>query len=177
MKKSAGFVLMTVLIFMQLFSLISLYSVTTASVIMKSNDHLWQGMKLRQNSQAILQRLSSHVMANNNICFIPLTPASDLAKKTLTWWQLMGCRDNVNGIRYYYVMESLGEDPCAIMQNNSINQPVIAHYYRITLCIIPESKPYCYLLQGTTALPRAATLTCQQKSHTVTKGLQSRREL
>ena len=107
MKQSSGFVLICVLLFMQLFSLISLFSMSTASAIMKSNNHLWQGLTFRLQCDGILQQLESSIMTNGTACSIPITPATVLAQKAMAWWQLNTCRDNVNEIRYY-VVEILG---------------------------------------------------------------------
>lgn len=168
--KQAGFVLIWVLFFTQVFSLISLYSITTATTVMKANNHLWHGMTFRLKSDAILQRLENNIKPT---CIIPMIPATDLAKKDLVWWQLTTCHANVNGIQYYYFMESLGDDPCATIENSQENQVNIARYYRITL-YLPEGH---YMLQSTIALPVAQTSACTQKMHTVIPGRQGWREI
>jgi hypothetical protein len=154
---------------MQIFSLMSLYSITTATAIMRSNNHLWQGMQFRLKSARILQRLEKNILSNT--CSIPITAATEIARKDMAWWQLNACRDNVNGIQYYYVMESFGVDPCAVVGNS------VATYYRITLYALPELKRSRYLLQSTVALPVAQTSACQQKNHAVTPGRQGWREI
>jgi len=173
-----GFVLLTVLVFLQIFSLISLYSLTTVSAMMKSNDHLWQSDHTRLKSHAILQRLESTLTRDISACSIPLTPATVLAKKSLVWWQLHACHGKVNHIEYYYTIESLGNDPCAIIEMRDGNPSMMATYYRMTLYALPYPlKSAHFVLQTTVALSTAHMATCEQKVHLIKQGRQGFREI
>ena len=166
MQQSKGFVLFYVLIMLQVFSLISLYSITTATNNIKANHHLWQGITLKLKSAELLQKLEMNIQTVATHCSINTTV--DIAKKDKAWWQINACHDKVNDIPYYYLVGLLGDDPCAVMGNN-----MVARYYRITLYL----SEYRYQLQSTIALPVLKTLACQQKIHTVMQGRQGWREI
>lgn len=177
-KLSNGFVLVTVLVFLQVFSLMSLYSLMYASATMKGNDHLWYGYIYRVKSNKILHRLESSAMTDMQACIIPVTPATVLALNPTAWWQLNTCSDNVDGIRYYYAVESLGGDPCGIMGKSNNNQLLTAEYYRITLCALPDKlKGAKFLLQSIIALPAVNAARCQRNLHLVKPGRQFWREI
>lgn len=173
MNNKSGFVLFIVLIFLQIFSLISLYSLTMIESTMKSGNHLWQGYIFRQKSESFLHKLENSVLQNKK-CIIPVTAAIVLKNKTMQWWQLNTCHDNVNEIQYYFVVEALGEDDCSIMDL----QKTTAQYYRITLSA--KSRQFDgsrYILQSTIAEPSSNIANCDIKPHLVKQGRQSWREL
>jgi hypothetical protein len=170
--KSQGFVLFTVLIFLQIFSLISLYHLTTLSVMMKTNYHLQQGGNLRYRSQKILNKIEAALKENLPGCSIPVTPAHLLADKPLSWWQLNACAAKEGNIHAYFVIETLGNDACAKIQDS------IARYYRITLfAVFDDLHGAKYRLQTTMTLPTLPATACQHKSHAVKSGRQSLREI
>lgn len=175
---SSGFVLVTVLLFLQVFSLISLYGLMYASTTMKRNDHLWYGYNDRLKSNQFLQKLESGVVLDPAACNIPVTPSPVLARKPISWWQLHTCSANADGIRYYYAVESLGDDPCGVTEKGNRNQWLIANYYRITLFMLPDKlKGAKYLLQSTIALSGVQALACEGNLHRVKPGRQTWREI
>lgn len=157
MNKNRGFILIIVLIFLQIFSLIGLFNISSLTQVLKSNSHLYQSYYLRHKSLAFLQELEREIKPE---CLIPIIPAPLLAKKPASFWQVHACHANVDGIRYYYSMEWLGEDACAE-----------AAYYRITL------KAGHYLLQSTLALALSESKVCEGRKHVVKPGRQWLREL
>jgi hypothetical protein len=174
MKSKSGFILFIVLVFLQIFSLISLYSLTMIESTMKSGNHLWQGYIFRQKSESYLHKLETYILQKNN-CIIPITPAVVLKNKSSQWWQLNTCHENVNEIQYYFVVEVLGEDDCAIIESS---QNINAQYYRITLnAKSSQLSNSHYILQSTIALPSSNIANCDIKPHLIKQGRQSFREL
>lgn len=163
MNKTKGFILIIVLVFLQIFSLIGLFNISTVTHVMKSNSHLYQGYCLRLKSRQFLQTLEREIKPE---CIIPITPAPLLGKKPLSFWQVNACHANVDGIRYDYSVEWLGDDACAVMENGSQ-----ARYYRLTL------KTGHYLLQSTLAQPISTQKACEGKAHLLQAGRQWLREI
>lgn len=178
MKRLSGFVLITVLIFIQILSLTSLYGFMLAKANMRSNDHLWQGYQYRLQGHKFLQQREAKIGQERVRCAINIVPAPILAQQSIEWWQLNTCSANVAGISYYYAVEFLGDDPCGVIGTNDNKQLLIASYYRISLYLVPDKlKGAKYLLQSTVALPVLQTIICQNKLHAVKSGRQMWREL
>ena len=157
MNKHSGFILIIVLVFLQIFSLIGLFNITLVTNGLKSTHHLSQGYYFRLRTREFMQNLEHQIRPE---CVIPITPATQLAKKLPSFWQLNACHANVDGIRYYYSMEWLGDDACAS-----------SRYYRITV------KASHYMLQSTIALPATIEQACEGKTHIVQPGRQGLREI
>jgi len=175
---SSGFVLITVLVFIQIFSIISLYSLIYAFDSLKRNNHQWTGDINRLTSHMLLQQLETRIATDQTACVIAVTPAPQLAQKPISWWQQHACSDNVRGIRYYYAIEFLGDDPCGVIKENAINQSLIAKFYRITLYLLPDKlKGAKYIIQSSIVLPGVQTSVCEGKLHTIYPGRQMWREI
>jgi hypothetical protein len=176
-KSSGGFTLISILIFFQLFSLFSLYGLMRASAIRKENNHIWQAYLLKLNAKNILSNLEKLDLLRLKKCSIPIKPTTLLTKKDLYWWKLNTCKGSKDKLIYYYAVESLGHDDCAII-NLSQNNTQIAHYYRITLFILSDKlMPAKYFMQSTIVLPENNTANCLHKIHRVSQGRQMYREI
>jgi hypothetical protein len=99
-------------------------------------------------------------------CMIEATSPFQLARMPKTWWQAHGC---VMG-SYYYAIEFLGHDPCALVDKKENNQLITADYYRITL----YGKS---ILQSIEVKSSFAITACSGKLHTILAGRQMLREL
>lgn len=177
-QRSNGFVLFTVLIFMQLFSLMSIYGLTTAAIALKINQHRWLRDQYSSAANQILHDLENNLLRDESICMIPVLSAAWIAKQSLVWWQQHACSGNFGEMRYYYAVEWLGKNDCGVISKIDNNQWLTANYYRITLFLLPNRFPGSKLiLQSTIAKPSANIPSCPGKTYSVIIGRQMRREL
>ncbi|MBX3709257.1 MAG: hypothetical protein KIT56_07505 [Gammaproteobacteria bacterium] len=175
---SSGMVLITVLVFLQIFSLLSLYSLTYLSQSMKRYSHQWQSHLYQRTSNKILRQLEDVSMVTSTRCRIPMIPSTELKIKDATWWQSHACSGNLGEIRYHYAVEFLGIDPCGMIVKSHHAQSSISKYYRITLYLLPEAFHGKFIMQSTVALPEeGTTVLCQDKLHRVQQGRQMWREI
>jgi hypothetical protein len=172
LKTQQGYILLTVLIFMQICSLASLASLLHTANVFKLNNHIWQSYILQYRAHSILQKLEKEIELKPN-CRIPITSSFTLTKQSLEWWKTHACVDHIQGLLYYYVIEALDIDECGLI--NSMNTVRVAAYYRITLFTLSDKLRY--LLQSTVALPLKPVQACQKKWHHVESGRQMWREI
>jgi len=175
---SYGYVLISVLVFIQVFSIISMFALVYVFDSIKRNNHQWIGYVYRLKGHEILRQLETKIESDQAICLLPTIPAPLLAHKPISWWKLHTCSDNVSQIRYYYAIEFLGNDPCGEMGKNVMNQPLMARFYRITLYLPPDTLQGAkYIIQSSVALPAVQTSVCKGKLHTINPGRQAWREI
>ena len=117
-----GFVMLSVLVFMQIFTLLGLMAYLSVCLSLKSNAQAWKNLKQKWQATRLLQQIE--VTNLGSFCMIVKTPISHLASMSDSWWQQHGCKSG----EAYYVIEALDDV--------SNNQPVIASYYRITLRLL-----------------------------------------
>ncbi len=177
MHTQRGYIFFIVIVFLQIFSLVSLYSLEEIRNNIKSSAHYWQGYQYRLLVKNELQQLEMRIIQSAS-CVISHVSAIDLKKRSLTWWQANTCHDIVNGIRYYYAVEALDEDECAIAETSGNQSSLIAQYFRISLLALPHKlKGAGYLLQSTVVKPVVSAKVCSGQTHHVTAGRQMWREL
>jgi hypothetical protein len=169
-SKRAGFILMTMLIFLQIFSLISLYGLTRAHVAMKKNNYFWKMSLQKLKAKMMLKQLEKRDLS---LCMIPTTSVTTLTQKSRKWWERNACSEAGNGIYYYYAVESLAIDACGIMEKAQI-----AHYYRITLFVLFDKLGlFKYFIQSTIARPENKITDCHDQPHFIQNGRQMWREI
>lgn len=167
MKKSCGFILFPVLIFMQIFSLINLQSYFTILFSAKNANEEWHQAKINLQAHILLRKLPIH---SDLPCNISKQNPKTLSKYPMSWWQKQGCSGNVEEVRYYYVVEDLGKDDCA-----TVDKSHIANYYRVSLLILSPLKYARLLLQATYIIPATIHLACNNIVREVNQGLQTLR--
>src|SRR5689334_15861357 len=116
MPLEKGFVLFTLLLFLQLFSSVGLFALLNISMIMKINQHGWDRKINQMKTDYILSLIETNFSTQTVSCLIPVMPVQQLAKEPLSWWQQYSCSGNLDGIRYYYAVEALGKDECAMVR-------------------------------------------------------------
>ena len=107
-------------------------------------------------------------------CLIPTTASADLVNRSLSDWQSsVSCAGNFQAFQYYYVVEYLEEDPCALIE--SVSPALTAYYYRLTLIgWLGDTKT---MLQSTVVTPRNTGVLCDGEKRIVTIGRQRLREI
>lgn len=173
MKKTAqGFILFTVLMLMMVLSLFGLHFLDMALLEIKQNDSMLRKLQLTELSE---QALSLAEKQDVKPCLIQSILPQILRDNPLSWWQSQAtCAGNFQLFKYYYVVESLGADPCAYIEINS--QKLTANYFRITLMGTQDDAKM--VLQSTIAQPiLGSSLHCATESHAVFPGRQMWRDL
>ncbi len=169
MKSSLGFILFPVLIFMQIFSLISLEYYFSILFSAKNAGIEWYQDKTGLQANIIFKKLS----INNDLpCYINKQNSKALSKQPIAWWQKQGCGGNFDEVRYYYVIEELGKDDCA-----AVDESHIANYFRVSLLVLSSLKYAKLLLQATYVIPVEMYLPCNNLPRKVNKGLQTMRTI
>jgi hypothetical protein len=134
-----GYVLLAVLVFLQIFSLLGLFALTQANLVLKTNASHWLATGYRQTTISVLAEVEARVMRDPSACVMPLTAAADVAVKSESWWQQNACMISAQGAIYRYVVESLGQDLCGVFESND-NRLMHAENYRITLFALPQNN-------------------------------------
>jgi len=166
-----GFALVTVLIFLQIISLIGLFLMQNAISLKKMTQGLLHQTELLMSAESEL----SQIDLTRSACDIPVMTASELQAKPLNWWQTMACAKTSNSLEYYYVIEHIGDDPCASIDASQKNFSV--HYFRITLFVHHPTDDAKEWLQTTVIKQDNASHECQAPIHSVIGGKQMWREL
>lgn len=174
MRNLQGMALITVLIFLQILTLLGLYAIRMAWLEIKQSHNAWYKHSIRNAADTILNEIENKTINVLPDCTIGPTTTAELLARPLSWWQTQTCTGNFKTFRYYYVVEVLGGDACAIIQINP--NKITTNYFRITLlCLADRSK---LILQSTLALPNSdETLICDGIQHQVSRGRQMWREL
>ena len=176
-KKRAhrGFVLFTVLIFLQLFSLLGVLSLMSAILELKSTYHAWRQDKERWKSLQIMNGIESDMLNHLPPCEIAPLSTEKIVDMPNAWWQAHACS---GGKHVAYVIENLGLDPCSVMMRKDSNTSQAVIFYRLTLRNAAlKEKSAKIILQSTIAIPSSARATCAEVLHPVRAGRQMRRQL
>lgn len=176
----AGLALITALIFLQIIAILGLYAVQSAIQAEKMSRLDWRQNINFMAAEQVLQLVESNLLRGIPDCVIPVIPQDEMIKKSLSWWQSPArCAGNFQLFQYYYVVEKLGIDACANIDqfNTSDYKNCAIAYFRITLLIIDKNIDTRELLQSTVVTPDNAVLSCTGDHHRLTLGRQMWREL
>ncbi len=169
-----GMALITVLIFLQLLAMLSLYALEASWLEMKMSRNTWQYHEASIAAENALNKVEDKLMQQTSNCLITVTSSNELLSRPLTWWQSIACTGQFNLLRYYYVIEDLEEDSCADVRQDK----EVAHYYRVTLLSVSKKiSDQRILLQSTVIKQDNAKEACAEDHHTVSIGRQMWREL
>lgn len=163
-----GMILFLVLMMLQILSLFSWVALHAILLEKKSMQAELQNHDLHNISEVILAQIENQLAQLPVNCVISEVEPTVLVNKPLAWWQsAQTCAGNFQTFQYYYVIESLGNDACAVVANTSFS----ADYYRITLLVSN------LFLQSTVIEASNRMIACADQSHAVKQGRQSWREL
>ncbi|HSW68886.1 MAG TPA: hypothetical protein VLI69_01840 [Gammaproteobacteria bacterium] len=169
-----GFVILVVLIFMQILILLNWYAMENIFLMKKFVKNSIQHDELYDQGKYILSELESDIVLNLPGCMVPFTESGELTERSLEEWEFSNaCSGNYQGSKYFYVVESMGVDYCALVENVKA-----AEYFRITLFLLSRQDNKVFL-QSTIIRPNENVMTqpCKGVSHFVEAGRQSMREL
>ncbi len=174
--KQNGFVMFIVLIFMQLFVLLTGYTMEDILLLTKLIKNMESHDLLIHQAESILSYTESVIISDLPHCVIPFTESGELVSEPLTWWESQGCSGQSQTMKYYYVVESLATDSCALVDHSS---NTIADYFRVTLFLYSTENQARIFLQSTVVKPRVniPPQLCDGIQHEVQVGRQSCRGL
>lgn len=157
-KLQSGVVLLSVLLLMQVMTLMGFAALQASNILHKESLQHWQAVNINMAETLLIKKISNDLMLQPlTFCESPLT-----------------CSGNFLFLQYYYLVEYLGEDPCAIIThpvpNDSINES--AAFYRITIKIMINNRHTPLWIQGTIAKANAQKTECNGQPHWITQGLQ-----
>ena len=166
------------LVFLQIFSLMSLYGLMTAGSTIKRYRQRWQHEHQFLLTKQRLRHIEKYWVTTAPSCQIPVILATSIAKKPISWWQQYACSDKLNRLNYYFVVEVIDKEPCGVLEKKLFNQIVTVEYRRITLLSLSnETNGIRILLQSTIATLMDSASPCQGKPHRVILGRQGWREI
>jgi hypothetical protein len=120
MNHARGFALITVLLFLQVFAVLSLYALQTEILKNKMTGQFWHKHLEQISAEALLVQLEHNMQSDSQPCVIPVTSAVTFIHQTLDWWESVSCSGNFNSFQYYYVIERLGADSCSDIEQEDI---------------------------------------------------------
>lgn len=175
MKKHQGFVLLIVLIFMQIYALLGITALEQVFLSEKLTADYKTRRFLLNEAEHLLRWLEGNLNEVSPLCLIPGLSVATLSSRPLSWWSAFSCAGPGYLFRSYYIIEALGEDPCAHLSSGI---QVQVAYYRITVLLVNEHDETMKVMLQSTVVKEAQTLEhCGGQSHSVDLGPQSWREL
>lgn len=174
-KKQNGFVLFTVLIYMQIISQVIIHGLLSLALLTRETKTEWQRIENIVYAKRILLNLENKI-GHQKTCHYAIFSDALQAMQSESWWKRYGCSGNFTGISYYYVTEQLKEVDCVMTRPSSSTLHKV-RYYRITL-FMPFIKSYQgrILLQSVVAIPYQTISNCSS-IYAITVGHQAWREL
>lgn len=172
MKRKKGVILLTVLLFISLFSLMSLYTLNMAALSHKNNRYDWEKMSMLIKAERLMSKIEIQSLSQCR-----LEPKITASNKPFSWWKKWGCVDKSADLECYHLVQALGPDHCAYIKPID-NQMMIAEYYRITLlCWTGDIQDLKLLLQSTVIKAGKSSRVCSSISRRVSVGRQTLREI
>lgn len=172
--KHQGYILLIVLLFLQFAVLMGLYSLEAVWIENKMSHDDLLNTQLFAQMDHLMTSIGLQIKDFNPNCVVHYISSDELKSQPISWWQNESCAGIFQSIQYYYVVESLGEDPCAHIKQLKDNS---AEYYRISLLGIDKDKGGKLLLQSTFIKPAQQSHACDGTTHPVQAGQQSLRAL
>lgn len=172
--KQNGFVILLVLVFMQIVVLLNWYAVENIFLLEKFSKNAVLHELLYYQAQKQLSYAESSLMSRLPDCIIPVIDSNKMLLKPLSWWTEKSCSGNFQSVQYYYIVESLASDVCAIIDHE---KNMRAAYFRITVFVYSSIDDSRIVLQSTLIRPNVLQQPCKDLPHYVQTGRQSWREL
>jgi hypothetical protein len=172
--KHNGLVLLAVLVVTCIVALMTMYTLTMGLGAYKLNRQFFNRDKRHYIALSLLEKAERALMESGLSCVTPILSANELLRQPLAWWQEVSCQGDDMGMRYAFVVEDLGLDPCAVLTSSAIS----AHYYRIAFMILPDKITTSRLIwQSTLIKPETSVPSHCVNQHSVKPGRQSLRIL
>ncbi len=163
---------MLTLVLLQIISMTWLLAMLEVTLSLKQVTNFWFSREAVQAADVLLQAVEAKSILKLPVCMVNTMPVAAISAKPDSWWRENACMSTSDYAEYYYVIEALGVDACAVLNGST------AEYYRMTLLSIPKGlKGIKILLQSTLAKPAPETVICNDNPHYVKLGRQMVREI
>ncbi len=171
--KQNGFVLLIVLCLMQILVLLNWYGLENLLSVKRFSQNMLAHETLYRQGVTILAGIEQSIVMEMPECVLSIIDPETLLIKPVAWWETgSSCVGNFQGVKYYYIVEFLAIDSCAVIE--SVH--AIAAYVRVTLFLLKNNQHL--MLQSTVIRPVIEKAqVCNGLLHTVEAGRQSWREL
>lgn len=171
--KSKGYVLFMMILFLHIFSLMSVYELSILKLSLKTNNFRSNRNSSFLHANQALISVEKNIIPHLKFCKLKILNTQDIKQNSISWWQEHACHDNLGKNHYYYFATYLNSDPCVIL-NNDNNHIITIDYYRVTLALFDAQK---VILQSIIAVSSGMKDKCQQALHQVFLGRQMWNEL
>jgi hypothetical protein len=173
-----GMALMAVLIFLEVFSVLGLFALQGNLRESQLTHRFWAKSLMASAAKVKLTLLERQFNSGVSTCQIAQTPAPVLVRHALAWWQSVSCVGIFRSFQYYYVIEFLGNDPCAYLAGFDAEPAASVGYYRMSLLMLRDpNSGQRLILQSSIAAPVMHGAICKTQRHRVLPGRQMLREL
>ena len=180
-SRDSGFTLLITLVFLQLISMLAIYELARAAREVKAIHRMDQASQRLQAARIVLSSVVREFMTSGLPCEVERMSVHKIDNLPTEWWHSHACKKNLNHQHFDLVVENLGEDGCAFINDAENNQIITPIFYRITLLTETndESAQNKIILQSTLAKQSVKRLSCVSAGHPheVSLGLQTTRLL
>lgn len=163
-REHNGFVLLILLIFLQLFALLSAQYLMNKAQFKKQLRQEAEVIRARDLALSWLAKWGKKDVHCNEFAY----PVKFLLQQNDSWWQVHACYVN-DKPRIYFLKEDLQTDACAAIAMHDIWR---VHFYRHTVYIPGKTG---VMLQETAAVSDTLPIDCKQPIRTLTAGRQTLR--
>lgn len=133
-------------------------------------------MKIQSRAWVLLDKIEKNADQIN--CRIPETSIYQLLAIPFSQWHHFACVKKSAHEAYFYVIEFLGNDPCALVSNLQHGEQLTADYLRITLVLqILQPTVQQIIMQSTMIQKNKPSLPCRMRLHFVKVRQQMSREI
>ena len=179
-RMSQGFALIIVLVFLEIFALLSLYALESRVLNHKIATQFWHKHLAQITADSLLVSLERDLIKNSIICDMHIISNTHLLSKSLDWWRKVSCTGNLTKFQYYYAIESLPTNGCSYIEQDQdgSTKKVNVDYKRLSLLLVNKKNiKEKVLLQSVLAVPNTRVRICTANAHRVMLGRQSWLEL
>lgn len=169
---SKGFVLYILLFFSTIYLSLVFYLLNSNEHFLKLLKSKWHTQEATRQRENLMHHLIQQTIPTPNKCVVQ--PMATLYRKNIPWWKSHACVGNFNKIRYYYLIENLGNFSCTKIYNLDNKQWITAQFYRFSLILMTPSP--VILLQTVVAFPAKLNTICKTKTNFISRSLQMQRE-
>lgn len=180
-SRNTGFALLITLVFLQLVAMLTMYELARAANDVRAVYRMDQASQQLQAARMVMSGAVREMMSTGLPCEVERFPVHKIDNLSTEWWQSHRCQKNFKQNHFDFVVENLGENACAFINDEENNQIITPTFYRITLLAQTndESAKNKIILQSTLAKPSVKRLSCASAGHLheVPLGLQTTRLL
>lgn len=169
MNNKRGFILLTMLMFIQIYFLLGLTAIEKVLHSEKLNGHKNSRRIAKNEGLLLMRQLEATFNDQLPACFLSSLSLENVRRYEPDSWAAYACSGNIKDFHYDYMIEKLGSDHCALIENH---EGRVAVYYRLILRLKPvKHKESDTLLQGIYVKAEKSNESCSDKQKRMKRGL------